>query len=159
MSECVIPTWLLPARWHVTNSRANMKKFNAIPIKPRKCKQDQHGVVLLEALIAVLLFSMGVLALVGLQAAMIKNTSDSKYRAEASFIAQQTIGQIWADPDPTRLGYTSFVQADTDISAWLPGGTLTVAQPSTTQFQVTITWQQPGESQHNYTTTATIAGG
>ena len=136
-----------------------MKRTIKLPIQDRQSKQAQHGVILLEALIAVLLFSMGVLALVGLQAAMVKNTSDSKYRAEASFIAQQTIGQIWADPDPTRPGYTSFVQADTDISTWLPGGTLTIAQPSATQFQVTITWQQPGESQHNYTTTATIAGG
>ena len=64
----------------------------------RKGKSAQQGVVLLEALIAMLIFSMGVLALVGLQAAMIKNTSDSKYRAEASFIAQQRIGMIWADP-------------------------------------------------------------
>ena len=136
-----------------------MKRINKLSIKSRQGKQAQRGVVLLEALVAILLFSMGVLALVGLQAAMIKNTSDSKYRSEASFVAQQVIGRIWADPDPTRPGYVSFVQADTDISTLLPDGTLTVAQPSATQFQVTITWQQPGEPQHNYTTTATIAGG
>src|SRR5665647_338907 len=58
---------------------------------------QQQGVVLLEALVAILIFSMGVLALVGLQAAMVKNTSDSKYRSEASFIAQQRIGMMWAD--------------------------------------------------------------
>ena len=69
-------------------------------------------------MIAILIFSMGVLAIVGLQAAMIKNTADSKYRAEASYIAQKRIGQMWADPDPI-LPATSGADS-TDISASLP---------------------------------------
>ena len=120
----------------------------------------QQGAVLLEAMIAILIFSMGVLAIVGLQAAMIKNTADSKYRADAGFIAQQRIGEIWADPDPTRPGYTTFVEANTDISALLPGGTRTVTQPVAGQFTVTVTWQQPGQADvHNFTTNARITGG
>lgn len=123
----------------------------------RKGKQAQQGVVLLEALIAVLLFSMGVLALVGLQAAMIKNTSDSKYRAEASFIAQQKIGQIWAKiPNPANP--SDPLESGTDISSLLPSGTRTVTNPATNQYMVTVTWQQPGQPQHNFTTVATIAG-
>ena len=99
-------------------------------------KSGQQGAVLLEAMIAILIFSMGVLAIVGLQAAMIKNTADSKYRADAGFIAQERIGQIWADPDPTRPGYTSYVEANTDISSRLPGGTRTVTQTVAGQFKV-----------------------
>ena len=57
----------------------------------------QQGSVLLEGLIAILIFSMGILALVGLQAAAIKNSSDAKYRADASYLANQIIGQMWAD--------------------------------------------------------------
>jgi type IV pilus assembly protein PilV len=121
----------------------------------RKGKSAQQGVVLLEALVAILIFSMGVLALVGLQAAMIKNTSDSKYRSEASFIAQQRIGMIWSDPDNAL----TYLEANTDISTVLPSGTRTVTQPAGGQFVVTVTWQQPGQSQHNFTTTASIAGG
>jgi len=121
----------------------------------RNGKSAQQGVVLLEALVAILIFSMGVLALVGLQAAMIKNTSDSKYRSEASFIAQQRIGKIWSDPDNA----VAYLEADTDISALLPSGTRTVTQPAAGQFMVTVTWQQPGQSVHNFTTIATIAGG
>lgn len=120
----------------------------------RKGKLAQRGVALLEALIAILLFSMGVLALVGLQAAMIKNTSDSKYRAEASFIAQQRIGMIWADP-PNAFTY---LENNTDISSLLPSGTRTVTNPATGQYVVIVTWQQPGQPQHNFTTVATIAG-
>jgi type IV pilus assembly protein PilV len=125
------------------------------PKPVRNGKSAQQGVVLLEALVAILIFSMGVLALVGLQAAMIKNTSDSKYRSEASFIAQQRIGMIWSDPDNAL----TYLEAGTDISTVLPSGTRTVTQPAAGQFVVTVTWQQPGQPLHNFTTTASIAGG
>lgn len=117
-------------------------------------KSAQQGVALVEAMIAILIFSMGVLAVVGLQAAMVKNTADSKYRADASYIAQQRIGQMWSDPD----NLAPYIEANTDISASLPGGLRTTAQ-SGVQFTVTVTWQQPGEAQHNFTTTAVITGG
>jgi len=125
--------------------------------KAPSLKAAQQGVVLLESMIAILIFSMGVLAIVGLQAAMIKNTADSKYRSEASYIAQTRIGQMWADP----ANAANYVEAGTDISALLPSGTRTVTQPATGQFTVTVTWQQPGagETQHNFTTTARITGG
>jgi type IV pilus assembly protein PilV len=124
---------------------------------------SQRGVVLLEALVSILLFSMGVLALVGLQAAMIKNTTDSKFRAEASYIAQQRIGMMWADP-ANVLGYLE-PSPGTDISAssGLPNGFRIVTQPDSVanpnQFEVIIKWQQPGQLQHNYTTIVNIAGG
>lgn len=121
-----------------------------------KGKPAQQGVVLLEAMVAILIFSMGVLALVGLQAAMVKNTSDSKYRSEASFIAQKRIGQMWSDP----ANVLNYLEPGTDISALLPSGTRTVTQaPAAGQFVVTVTWRQPGQPQHNFTTIATIAGG
>lgn len=123
--------------------------------KSLSIKSAQQGVVLVEAMIAILIFSMGVLAIVGLQAAMIKNTAESKYRADASYIAQQRIGQLWADPDNLPAdGSTS----NPDISAQLPNGTLAITRAGT-QFTVTVTWQQPGEATHNYTTIASIAGG
>lgn len=123
--------------------------------KISSAKSAQQGVVLVEAMIAILIFSMGVLAVVGLQAAMVKNTADSKYRADASYIAQQRIGLMWSDPG----NLVSYLEADTDISTLLPGGRRTVTQPVAGQFVITVTWQQPGEAQHNYTTTATIIGG
>jgi len=127
--------------------------------KQKSChsKSAQAGVVLLEAMIAILIFSMGVLAIVGLQAAMIKNTADSKFRADAGFIAQQRIGLMWSDP----ANLVSYLEADTDISNLLPSGRRTVTQPVAGQFTVTVTWQQPGggEAQHTFTTTARITGG
>lgn len=114
----------------------------------------QQGVVLLEAMIAILIFSFAVLGIVGLQAAMVKNTSESKYRADAALIAQKRIAQIWADPSNIAT-YTN--EVGVPISD-LPNGTRTTSQAGT-QVTVTVTWQQPGESQHNATAIANITGG
>jgi type IV pilus assembly protein PilV len=118
-------------------------------------QSDQQGVALLEALIAILIFSVGVLAIVGLQAFMLKNTSDSKYRADASYIAQQRIGTMWADP----ANAATYLEPGTDISTLLPNGIRTVTQEVPGRYVITVTWQLPGEVRHNFTTVATIAGG
>lgn len=136
----------------MTRQKISSAKF-AYKGKPAQ----QQGVVLLEALVAILIFSMGVLALVGLQAAMVKNTSDSRFRSEASFIAQKRIGIMWADPDNAA----AYVEPSpgTDISSRLPNGRRIVTEPTPGQFVITVTWKQPGQDPHTFTTTATIAGG
>lgn len=112
----------------------------------------QGGVILLEALIAILIFSMGILAVIGLQAASIKNTNDAKYRAEASYLANQIIGKMWVD---TAWGSYSGTQSVSQ----LPSGERTVTV-SGTQVTVTVTWQQPGDDNtHQYIAIAQIAGG
>ena len=97
-------------------------------------KSKQQGVVLLEAMIAILIFSMGVLAIVGLQAAMLKNTTDSKFRTDANYIAQQRIGQMWVD----QANLASYIQAASSIPD-LPAGTITTTQ-SGSQYTVTVTF-------------------
>ena len=119
--------------------------------------KSQQGVVIIEAMIAILLFSLGVLAIVGLQAAMIKNVDDAKYRTEASYIAQKRIGMMWSDP----TNIASYLETNTNISPSLPQGTRTVAAGATTgSYQITVTWQQPGTTAvRNFTTTVVILGG
>lgn len=119
--------------------------------------KSQQGVVLLESLIAIMIFSMGILALVGLQSAMVKNTSDAKYRSEATFVAQQKLGDIWTNAK-NLAGLADYVVVDEDISALLPNGKRTVAVSPERVVTVTITWQLPGEAVHNYTTNARIEG-
>lgn len=110
----------------------------------------QQGSVLLEALIAVLIFSLGILALVGLQANMLKNTGTSKFRTDASYIAQKRIGEMWADPG--NLG--TYIETNTDIAALIPGGRRTVVQISPGNFRVTVGWTSPGETSAASDTTA-----
>lgn len=77
----------------------------------------ERGVMLLEALIAILIFSMGVLALVGLQAAAIKNTADAKHRVDAAFLANQIIAQMWVE-DPANLPAYAHQPTTTDTCAF-----------------------------------------
>ena len=57
----------------------------------------QRGAMLLEALVAILIFSISLLALVGMQATAVRNVGEAKYRADASFLANQIISQMWVD--------------------------------------------------------------
>lgn len=128
--------------------------MNQVMMKQKKYNmhlaKQQQGAVLLEALIAVVIFSFGVLALAGLQGAMLKNTTEANLRAEASQIAQQQLGRMWADPN--NLG--NYV--GTTAIAALPTGSMTVIQPTTDRILVTVTWQIPGEVAHNYQANAYI---
>jgi type IV pilus assembly protein PilV len=73
-----------------------MKATNA-----RKLRSAQGGVMLLEALLGLLIFSLGVLALVAMQAVSISNVSNAKYRVEAAFMAEEIMNYMWlADPTP-----------------------------------------------------------
>jgi len=113
----------------------------------------QRGSSLLEALITVLIFSVGILGILGLEAAKIKDTNDAKYRLDASFIAQQRLGQLWADPN----NLDAYMEDQTDISAMLPNGTRTTSQPGPGQVRVVVTWQQPGSTDtHSFTLNASV---
>ncbi|MEW6164076.1 MAG: hypothetical protein AB1642_03345 [Pseudomonadota bacterium] len=113
--------------------------------------RTQSGSVLLEALIAILIFSAGILALIGLQAASMKNTTQAKTRIDASLVASQRLGQIWIDI-PNLANYA---EDGTEI-AELPNGKRTTAINGD-QVTVTVTWQMPGESEtHSYQTIAKI---
>jgi type IV pilus assembly protein PilV len=126
---------------------------------------DQAGVILLETLIAILIFSIGVLALVGLQAVMISNSSDAKYRSEASFIVQRRIAEIWANPAVLMEGDPSdpVNQPGTPIPNLLPEGVRFTVQTAPGEFLVLVTWQPPGDPGnvvvHQHMAIARVAGG
>lgn len=118
-------------------------------------KIQQQGSVLIEAMVAILLFSIGVLAVAGLQASMIQNTTESKLRAEASYLAQQIVGRMWCDLKGTKESNFTTVF---DISDRLPAGTLAVTKPLglTDRYEIEIKWQQEGHDAHRFLTTVTI---
>ncbi len=71
----------------------------------------QSGSYLLEALIGILIFSLGVLGIVGLQAASLRTTSESALRAEAVFAANQLLGQMWTDTLANLPNYSNAIAA------------------------------------------------
>jgi len=127
-----------------------MRKMHTMPIHPNK----QGGVALLEALIAILIFSIGILGVIGLQANLIQATGEAKYRAEASYIAQQRVGRIWADG---AAQMNNQAVEDEAVPA-LPGGLLNVVRGcngSLWCYRVTVSWVQPGSGAvHSVTTVA-----
>jgi type IV pilus assembly protein PilV len=145
-------------------------------------RHSQTGAYLLEALIGILIFSFGILGIVGLQAQAIRVTNDAEMRAEAIYLANSLISQMWTDnPTPAHLkatydstvaglGYTTFAGI---VQTRFAGGyvrppvvmvndpLLLVDAPSKTSsvVQVQVFWRAPGEGaalEHNYTTTGVI---
>lgn len=113
----------------------------------------QQGMALIEGMIAILIFSLGILAIVGLQAVNLKQAADAKYRVDAGFLANQTIGMMWADRE--NLG--NHVVTDAAV-AKLPNGKRTV-EVKGSQVTVTISWQLPGEAApHRHVLVAHING-
>ncbi|GAB2180553.1 hypothetical protein DLREEDagrD3_07760 [Denitratisoma sp. agr-D3] len=60
----------------------------------RSTRQDQRGVFLLEALIGILIFSIGAITMIALQANGIAAQTDAQYRIEAANLADQILGDI-----------------------------------------------------------------
>ena len=136
--------------------------------RPATTRKAQRGVMLLEALISILIFSLGILALIGLQARAIAAVSDSSYRSQASFLADQIIGQMWVDR-ANLADYSMPAGNAPALTAWLaqvnsklPG---TQANPpqitvnaATGQVTVIVYWQAPNASTaHSQTAVTQIA--
>jgi type IV pilus assembly protein PilV len=86
-------------------------------IAPRR--QATRGLVLIDALIAVVVFALGVLAVVALQGTANQQSSQAKYRAEATMLANALIAQMWlTDRQPTTLE-DSFATGGDAYEAWL----------------------------------------
>ena len=57
-------------------------------------RKQQSGVMLLEALIAILIFSLGILGIVGMQSSAVAAARDAKYRTDAGLLANELIGAM-----------------------------------------------------------------
>jgi type IV pilus assembly protein PilV len=136
--------------------------------------KTQTGFTLLEILVAIVVLSLGLLGLAGLQAATLRNNQIAYYRAIA---IQQTYDMadriranqagaaaavgaynnlnttIPADPDCVANTCTAAQMAVADHSQWnnnnarmLPGGTGTVVNGANGSFVVTISWNENTEA-------------
>jgi type IV pilus assembly protein PilV len=65
--------------------------------KPNKRASSERGFVLVEVLVAGLIFTFGVLGIIGLQVQMTRAQTVSKYRADAVNLTQELVGLMWSD--------------------------------------------------------------
>jgi type IV pilus assembly protein PilV len=136
--------------------------------------KSQQGVMLLEALMGILIFSIGILAILGMQAVAMRTTIDAKYRSEAGFLANEIIGTMWVNQaNLANYGTATLTCPAAPPCAWiarvttvLPQDTGTPANTAPTivvngrQVTVTVRWMRPGETAvSNHVAVATINGG
>jgi type IV pilus assembly protein PilV len=146
----------------------------------------QQGIVLIDAMIAILIFSVGVLGMVALQGSAVEMTGAANYRVNAAMLADQVIAQMWADtPSSISSDFTgSSGTGGSKYASWyntadctsssavfgcLPGvkanppsisvAAQTIPNSGNTQYQVTVTvyWQAPSDSSvHKYVSVTSI---
>ncbi len=129
-------------------------------------RKPQSGVMLLEALIAILIFSVGILGIVGMQASTIKASRDGKFRSEAGLLANELIGQMWVGArdgttlrDNFQTGGAIYLPWAARVAATLPGAGATANPPLVTitpgdvgppatpsTVTVVVRWQAPNET-------------
>jgi type IV pilus assembly protein PilV len=140
---------------------------------PRPLKAaHQGGVMLLEVLIALLIFSLGILAIVGMQATAIQDLGESKYRSQAAFLANQVLADMWSNS--AQLADYSFAGSGAPpavLTNWvaavqngLPGATAyppIITVGANNMVTVTVRWQQARDKStaappHRFTSVAYI---
>jgi type IV pilus assembly protein PilV len=129
--------------------------------------QRQSGMFLLEALIAILIFSLGVLGMVAMGSTAIAAQSDAQFRTEAANFANEIASKIALNVNPLDIpgsiqtfahqpvsgGYCSFAGAastNTIVTDWVSevtggvAGTLGLPGATATSQSIVINTAAPG---------------
>ncbi len=116
-----------------------------VPASPPKA--SIRGVGLIEVLVSLLVFSLGVLGLVGLQARAVQIETQAGDRTRAANLANEVVTQMWVNRTtgltPEQLEDWNDRVRDTS-AAGLPGGEGEVSKPDADGVvTVTIEWRPP----------------
>jgi len=110
----------------------------------------ERGSALIEVLVSVLLFSVGIVGLVRLLGNAVKDTGEIEYRAQAAALADEQIGLVWTD----RTDLTTYAEVGVAVPE-LPNGTRTVTVNGNV-VTVTMNWQPPGAPARSHVVVATV---
>jgi type IV pilus assembly protein PilV len=127
-----------------------------------------RGFTLIEVLVSLLVFSLGVLAMVGLQASAVRMSTDARDRGTATFMADQLLGRLLIankddainfrhNPVGASCSPTSDASTHPVITQWLsevrrhlPNATDAKQQikvdPATGDVTVVLCWQHGGDA-------------
>jgi type IV pilus assembly protein PilV len=125
------------------------------------CTRAQRGVALLESMMALLIFSVGLLGLLGLEARVMSTSTNSENRNRAAMLAGEVASQMWLSNTvaPTTTAYNNLISNAADqTQGGVPGGIISVvAVPTTTNAaDVTVTWQEKSDANVSTLTTRVI---
>jgi type IV pilus assembly protein PilV len=107
----------------------------------------QRGVALFECLMAMLIFSVGLLGLLGLEARVMNISVDSENRGRAAMLAGEVTSQMWLHNtvlagDPAIIA--AVANAADQTQGGVPGGvvTITPVAGTTNAADITVTWHE-----------------
>ena len=124
----------------------------------------QRGVALFESLIALLVFSVGLLGLLGLEARVMNVSTESENRNRAAMFASEVTSQMWLNGTvtPVTASYTALLASITDqTKGGLPGGaanatvTVTPVAGTTNAADILITWLEHTDTAGNLSSLTT----
>ncbi len=131
------------------------------PISITHAHRNQSGFTLIEILVAVLIFSFGLLGLIGLQSRAMQFTGNADERNRAASLAADAAAQMYTlrSAGLTGTAYADWQAKVQDPSGvGLPGGAGTISVPAmipgtaTQAVDITITWQSPNSPLSTYKT-------
>jgi type IV pilus assembly protein PilV len=111
----------------------------------------QRGMALIECMMALLIFSVGLLGLLGLEARVMNISTDSENRNRAAMLASEVASQMWLNNTvaPATPAYATLVaNAGNQTQGGLPGGAFTVVPVAgtTNAADITVTWQEVSDA-------------
>jgi type IV pilus assembly protein PilV len=131
------------------------------PPRSRRARASR-GLVLIDVLIAIVVFAVGVLAVVGLQSTATQQSSQAKYRADATMLANALLSRMWLTDRQVATLQAGFATGGANYNEWLntvtdvlpgavdhppqvtvdsiPGG---AGAPDTARVTVQLRWKPP----------------
>lgn len=82
-------------------------------------RRTGRGLVLIDVLISVLVFSVGVLAIVAMQSVAAQQSSQAKYRADATMLANALISRMWLTDRTVATLTDNFATGEAGYDEWL----------------------------------------
>jgi len=119
------------------------------------------GSALIESLLAVLVFSVGLLSLLALLTATLKESDNARYRSEASLLATDLVSRMWSGERSLQSLRQRFTPAADEYQRWLervrstlPGITDNQNLPELLidderTISLTLRWQIPSDTQQH----------
>lgn len=132
--------------------------------------KKQNGSSVLEGMLAILVFSAGLISVLMLLSVSLAEVGNARYRSEASLLTTELVASMWSGDRKlaslqTRFGSSTaneFLNWQSKVIARLPGVTASINQPVVSisnerRVTITLAWKAAGDIRsHQLVTVAVI---